>query len=169
MPTGRLAISSIVMVPDQNFGVIVVANRSGSSLPKTSAAIVDMFLDLEAPKREKSRDSEELHPLTPSDLSRYAGTYVDPWYGRMTIAPSPTGLTIDFNDTPRMNGPLEHFQYDSFIARFTDRQIEPAYVSFAIDADGRVERVSMKPVSPTADFSFDYQDLHFVPVAAERR
>ena len=102
-------------------------------------------------------------------LARYAGTYVDPWYGRMTIAPSPTGLTIDFNDTPRMKGPLEHFQYDSFIARFTDRQIEPAYVSFAIDADGRVERVSMKPVSPTADFSFDYQDLHFVPVAAERR
>jgi len=29
-----------------------------------------------------------------------------------------------------------------------------------------VERVTMKPVSPLADFSYDYQDLLFVPVAA---
>ena len=25
-------------------------------------------------------------------------------------------------------------------------------------------RITMKPVSPTADFSFDYQDLNFAPV-----
>ena len=65
--------SSIVMVPDQNFGVIIVANRTGSSMPKTSAAIVEMFLDLEAKKKEAS----ELRTLTASDLARYAGTYAN--------------------------------------------------------------------------------------------
>ncbi len=65
--------SSISMVPDQNFGVIIVANRSGSSLPKTSAAIVEMFLDLEA----KKKDASELHALTAADLSRYAGIYAN--------------------------------------------------------------------------------------------
>ena len=39
-------------------------------------------------------------------------------------------------------------------------------MTFAIDADGKVDRVRMKPVSPLADFSFDYQDLDFTPVAA---
>ena len=29
---------------------------------------------------------------------------------------------------------------------------------------GGIERVTMKAVSPLADFSYDYQDLMFVPV-----
>jgi hypothetical protein len=36
-------------------------------------------------------------------------------------------------------------------------------VTFAIGAEGNVERITMKPVSPIADFSFDYQDLLFTP------
>jgi len=53
--------------------VIIVANRTGSSMPKTSAAIVEMFLDLEA----KKKDGSEMRPLTASDLARYAGTYAN--------------------------------------------------------------------------------------------
>ena len=41
--------------------------------------------------------------------------------------------------------------------------IEPAYVTFALDAEGKVARMTMKPVSPLADFSYDYQDLLFTP------
>lgn len=39
-------------------------------------------------------------------------------------------------------------------------------MTFGLDADGKVERVTMKAVSPLADFSFDYQDLLFAPVKA---
>ena len=35
-----------------------------------------------------------------------------------------------------------------------------------MDANGRIERVTMTPVSPVADFSYDYQDLLFTPAAA---
>ncbi len=56
---------------------------------------------------------------------------------------------------------------DSFVTRFEDRTIEPAYVTFGLDADGKVERVTMKAASPLADFSYDYQDLLFVPVATK--
>ncbi|RYG85325.1 MAG: DUF3471 domain-containing protein, partial [Alphaproteobacteria bacterium] len=89
----------------------------------------------------------------------YAGTYVDPWYGNVVVGADAKGLTIDFTTTPKMKGRLEHYQYDSFVARFDDKGIEPAYVSFGLDAQGQVDQVKMKPVSPTADFSFDYQDL----------
>ena len=38
-------------------------------------------------------------------------------------------------------------QYDTFIARFDDKGIEPAYVTFGLDAEGKVDHISMKPVS----------------------
>jgi len=74
---------------------------------------------------------------------------------------------IDFKSTPRMGGPLEHWQYDSFVTRFDDKSIEPAYVTFGLNADGKVERITMKAVSPLADFSYDYQDLLFTPAAVK--
>jgi hypothetical protein len=43
-----------------------------------------------------------------------------------------------------------------------DKQIETAYVSFELGPDGAMERIRMKPVSPLADFSYDYQDLNLV-------
>jgi CubicO group peptidase (beta-lactamase class C family) len=97
-------------------------------------------------------------------LARYAGTYADPWYGNIEIAQADGKLTIDFKSTPRMGGALEHWQYDSFVTRFDDKAIEPAYVTFSLDAAGKVEFITMKPVSPLADFSYDYQDLLFRPV-----
>lgn len=40
----------------------------------------------------------------------------------------------------------------------------PAYVKFGV-AGGKISKIDMKPVSLLADFSFDYQDLHFTPAA----
>jgi hypothetical protein len=97
-------------------------------------------------------------------LVRYAGTFADPWYGNIEVAQRGGALAIDFKSTPRMAGTLKHWQYDTFITQFEDKSLEPAYVSFALDADGKVERVTMKAVSPIVDFSWDYQDLLFTPV-----
>jgi hypothetical protein len=66
-----------------------------------------------------------------------------------------------------MNGTLDHWQYDTFKTTFVDRQIEPALVTFGVGAEGQVERITMKAVSPIADFSYDYQDLHFTRIAAK--
>lgn len=101
-------------------------------------------------------------------LDRYVGTYADPWYGNVVIGKDAQGLTIDFTTTPNMKGRLVHYQYDSFVAELTDRNIERPYVTFGLDAQGHVERITMKPVSPTADFSFDYQDLLFKPLDPAR-
>jgi len=101
-------------------------------------------------------------------LAGYAGTYADPWYGNIEIALRDGKLTIDFKSTPRMTGTLEHYQYDTFVARLDDKSIEPPYVTFSLNADGKVDRVTMKPVSPLADFSYDYQDLLFTPSKEHR-
>jgi hypothetical protein len=96
--------------------------------------------------------------------AQYAGTFADPWYGNIEVDVFNGKLRIDFKSTPRMSGALDHWQYDTFVSRFDDKTIEPAYVTFSLDADGKIDRVTMKPVSPLADFSYDYQDLLFRPV-----
>ena len=122
-------------------------------------AALDALDAIEAEGESRSRAAGK--PLLP--LADYAGTYADPWYGPMGIALDDGRLRIDFKRTPDMQGTLTHWQYNTFRADWDDASIEPAHVTFALDAEGRVERITMKAVSPLADFSFDYQDLLFTP------
>lgn len=59
------------------------------------------------------------------------------------------------------------YQYDTFRTELTDPAIEPALVTFALGAEGGIDRVSMKAASPLADFSYDYHDLDLRPVEDE--
>lgn len=95
----------------------------------------------------------------------YAGNYADAWYGPIAISETGGRLRIDFRQTPGMQGTLSHWQYDTFRADWDDASIEPAYVTFALDAGGAVSQIRMRAVSPTADFSYDYHDLLFEPPA----
>jgi CubicO group peptidase (beta-lactamase class C family) len=176
--------TAVVLMPQQDVGFAICINSEDGELPRgLMYDLLDHYLGLPAQDwttkliaYKQGRVQEALKALrtataTPAKvgpslpLVRYAGVYTDPWYGNIEVAVKGKGLTIDFKSTPRMGGTLEHWQYDSFITRFDDKTIEPAYVTFALDADGHVARVTMKPVSPLADFSYDYQDLDFKPGA----
>ncbi len=175
--------SIVALIPDRNVGFAIEINsEDGEILRGLMYELLDHYLGrpadhwpekVAAYKRDRLADAAKAVAATqaaaaktgPSlPLARYAGTYADPWYGNIEVSPAGKVLTIDFRSTPRMRSRLEHYQYDSFIARFDDKTIEPAYVSFALDAEGHVERITLKPVSPLADFSYDYQDLLFTPV-----
>jgi len=97
-------------------------------------------------------------------LDRYVGRYRDPWYGDIVVAQRDGRLTIDFTHTPVFKSALEPFGPDAFRTRFARGAGEDAVVSFAVK-DGAVTGVTMKALSPLADFSFDFQDLAFTPVA----
>ena len=94
-------------------------------------------------------------------LEAYAGTYRDPWYGAVHITLGDDGVLQFRSDRNEpLQGPLEHFQHDTFIARWTNRQLlADAYVSFSLSPEGGAERIRMKAVSPATDFSYDFHDL----------
>ena len=74
-------------------------------------------------------------------------------------------LVIRFSHTPALTGELEHWQHDTFIARWRDRELRAdAYVTFALNPDGSIDQAKMRAVSPSTDFSFDFQDLLLRPV-----
>ncbi len=176
-------LAAVVLVPERHVGFSILINsEDGEIINGLLFELLDHYLALPANdwpakfralKRQRLGDAlkafqaaaaSPAHVGPSLPLERYAGTYADPWYGNIEVALANGKLTIDFKSTPRMRGNLEHWQYDSFITRLDDKSIEPAYVTFGLNADGRVERITMKPVSPAADFSYDYQDLLFTPL-----
>ena len=175
-------VTVVVLIPEKNVGFAITQNsEDGQARFGLMYELLDHYLGRPAKdwparitKVRKERFEGALAALNaksaapvPSKptlaLAKYAGRYVDAWYGAIAIESDPKGLTINFTNTPNMGGRLQHWQYDTFIARFDDKGIEPAYVTFGLGADGKVERITMKAVSPLADFSFDYQDLLFTP------
>ena len=179
--------TAVVLIPGKNVGFAIEINSEDSELVVgLMYELLDHYLALPnnewpekliAYKQEKlaaglkqlKKDTAKPAKVGPSlPLARYAGTYADAWYGNIEVAQSKKGLTIDFKSTPRMGGTLEHWQYDTFVTHFEDKSIEPAYVTFGLDAAGKVDNVTMKAFSPLADFSYDYQDLRFKPVAATK-
>jgi CubicO group peptidase (beta-lactamase class C family) len=180
-------LAAVVLIPEKHVGFSILINsEDGEIINGLMFELLDHYLGQPANdwpakfiafKQHRAEEAlktynavaakpSKVGPSLP--LASYTGTYSDPWYGRIEIAQVKGKLTIDFKSTPRMSGALEHWQYDSFVTRFEDKTIEPAYVTFALNADGRVERITLKPVSPIADFSYDYQDLLFTPLEASK-
>src|SRR5262249_1130405 len=178
-------VSKVRMIPDLKLGVVVLTNQEAEgALEAISFYIIDHYLNApavdwvsafhtvaelqmaqakEVEKNQSSARNADSRPSLP--LAKYAGRYNDAWYGEVAIAPEEGKLVLRFNRTPGLVGDLEHWQYDTFVARWRDRSLyADAFVTFALKPDGGVEQMKMVPVSPLTDFSFDFQDLLFTPV-----
>jgi hypothetical protein len=46
--------------------------------------------------------------------------------------------------------------------------VPDAFVTFSFSPQGEIEQMRMVPTNDLADFSFDYQDLKFVPVEEKK-
>ncbi|MDH5588750.1 MAG: serine hydrolase [Gemmatimonadota bacterium] len=178
-------LSRVTMVPDLGLGVVVLTNQeSGDAFEAITYRILDHYLGADpydwlgayAAVRVRAdsalaaweagttaqRDATSAPSLA---LDGYAGTYRDDWYGDVTITREGEGLVIRFSRTPSLVGDLEHWQHDTFVARWRARELRAdAFVTFSLNPDGSIERAAMRPVSPATDFSFDFQDLRLVPV-----
>ena len=79
-------------------------------------------------------------------------------------------LRMRFTHSPDLVGTLEHWQYDTFVARWDNRTLlADAYVTFTLKADGAIDEVKMAAVSSQTDFSFDFQDLLLKPVSRDAK
>ena len=179
------SLAAVALLPEKNVGIYVATNsEEGEIVRGLLYELLDHYLGLPAAQwPEKFHDfklkrlnaaaaqvqAQKAKPaaIGPSlPIDRYAGEYNDPWYGTIKVRREGKGLAIEFPHSKGMEGPLTHYQYDTFRTNPSLQWIEPAYVTFSLGADGTVDRVTMKAVSPSADFSYDFQDLLFTPVKA---
>ena len=157
MHTGSIdGMSAIIgLLPGRTAGVYVLANRDHAELRH---ALMYRAFDLLAgrPARDWSRELQALYggleaqgraareaftrarvagtrPSLP--LERYAGTYADSLDGTVQVTVRDGTLAVAWGRG--FTGPLEHWHYDTFRARWDDRRSDPAPVTFVLDAMGR--------------------------------
>jgi hypothetical protein len=178
--------SKVVMVPEQKLGIAILTNaESGGSLNALQWQLLGRLVDKDDQTDwigAVSSVEEEMHAKEKARLAKagaaraaksqpslprsaYDGDYQDPWYGIATIKHVGGKQVLSLSRTPDLTGELEHFQHDTFIVRWKERNFNAdAYVTFALNPDGSIERMKMQPISTETDFSYDFQDLSFTPV-----
>ena len=175
--------SRTLLAPDARLGIVVLTN--GESPLSTAVAwhALDHYFrapptdwvarlseyvrsrEAEAQKVERRDAGSRQEGSRPSlPLAAYARRYTDRMYGDLSITEDKGRLVLRFSHSPALTGDLEHWQHDTFVARWRQRNIPDAYVTFALGPDGSIETMKMAAVSPLADFSYDFQDLLFKPL-----
>jgi hypothetical protein len=181
-------VSRVLMVPDAALGIAVLTNQeSGEAFDSIAFRILDHYLGVEpfdwiagfkkvsdrnesrtADTDKQSAGARDQHSQPSLPIAKYAGTYRDAWYGDVAITATAGKLAIRFTKTPALEGSLEHWQHDTFVARWRDRELRAdAFVTFALKPDGSIDQIRMTAVSPSTDFSFDFHDLLLKPAGSD--
>jgi hypothetical protein len=171
--------SYIGILPEKGVAVIALGNQWSGAPTAVTLGVLNAFLsdrpedwvaviaEADAGKADEARkvveeafanrDSDSSPSLT---LGSYVGIYRDAWYGDVFVESGEDGLKMRFGRSDLLTGPLEHFQYDTFVARWLDRSLHAdAYVTFTLGPEGEVESIRMKALSPDTDFSYDFHHL----------
>lgn len=174
--------STVVLAPSEKLGIAILTNAESSpAMNALKYRLLDHYLHLpptdwikayvdSATADGADEDTPILvtnkKPRPPSlPLAAYDGEYRDAWYGAATIRTAGNAQVLSFSNTPDLTGTMTHYGYDTFIVRWNERSLNAdAYVTFSLHPDGSVAGMKMVPISNETDTSFDFQDLHFVPI-----
>ena len=171
-------VTQTALLPGRGVGVAVYTNAEGAASASLILAVLDRIIGappvdwLEAARRAEAKHQQEalktlgaaVDQAPPGALSLplvgYAGRYRDPWYGDVVISRDEQGLAIRFVPAPTYHSRLEPWGPDAFRTHVAKEDGEDAVLHFDIEK-GRVKALTMKPYSPLADFSYDFEHLHF--------
>lgn len=176
VPGGR---ALTLLIPSERIGFVILTNSGeGATINALAWTFLEHYLKLprrdwiEAHRRAvELRDARAKSAAIPQESAAAVGneetqaligTYGDSWYGTVSIHRESDALLISFNATPSMRGALEPIRPGLWRTRWLDLTIEDAYVRVLRRTDGSVERLQLEPISPSADFSFDYADLALI-------
>ncbi|HXW96982.1 MAG TPA: serine hydrolase, partial [Gemmatimonadales bacterium] len=175
-------LSRTILVPEKRLGIVIFTNGETLTYQALGWTVLDYYLgaprtdwtSIIATLGEQAQSTDrafedsiqaarhaEIGPSLP--LTRLAGRYTDEWYGDVTLALEGDHLVLHWSHSPALVADLEHWQYDTFRARMRTPNVADAFLTFQLKYDGTVDRITMAPVLPSTDFSFNYQDLVFRP------
>jgi hypothetical protein len=171
------------MIPELNLGIIVLTNQQeGGAFSAITNQIKDSYFNITGTDRvtqysngrkqslaaaKKITDSiwKDITALqkenaAKNDFKNYTGTYRDAWFGDVFISVKNGKLWFDSKRSPKLTGEMFPYKGNSFVVKWRDRSMDAdAFVIFSLDMEGKGSAISMRPISPLTDFSYDFQDL----------
>jgi CubicO group peptidase (beta-lactamase class C family) len=178
-------VTQITMIPELQLGIIVLTNQEeGLAFASITNQIKDAYLGVKGTDRVTqyaairkmnlsmgSKVVDSVWAIVNARIARgtalpdtaaYGGTYTDPWLGDVMISAKNGRLWFDAKRSPKLTGEMLPYKGSSFVVKWTDRSMHAdAFVVFNMDENGKAAGISMKPVDPNTDFSYDFQDLSF--------
>jgi CubicO group peptidase (beta-lactamase class C family) len=163
--------AQVALIPEEKLGLVVLTNLNGSALPVALMyRIFDSFLGAtprdwsaellkttksledQGKAAEKKQESERTTGTKPSvPLDKYAGTYRNDLYGDVKVTNNDAKLNFRFG--PAFTSDLEHWHYDTFRARFFAAGDAKIFVTFALNAQGKVDTLVLG-MPGMADYPF---------------
>ncbi|MCC3859732.1 serine hydrolase [Emcibacteraceae bacterium Y4] len=168
--------SNLTMLPEMDFAIAIVTNQqSGAAYNTIKNEILNAVLEIKNTKtaaetfkaQEASRIKEKkrLAELTGNGrphltLTEYAGRYHDKIWDGIEISLNGDALYFKSDRSPTIRGKLEHFEENTFIARWDHRDHEAdSYVMFNTNDNGEISGFTMKWISNRTDFSYDFNTV----------
>jgi hypothetical protein len=156
--------SYLGFLPDENIGVVILTNLDSHNLMRALAYhVYDVLLDedyedwsaryLKAAKenaqKEKGKSKKvKTESTKPTHhVSDYLGIYSSELYGQVEIYESEDKLKISLSPHPNINGEIEHWQYDTFLIKWSDQGWGESLMYFDLDDLGKIKqfRMSVRP------------------------
>ena len=176
-------VTQITMIPELNLGIIVLTNQQeGGAFTSITNQIKDGYFGITGTDRVTQYSNGRKQSLTfankitdsiwrdianaqkenarKTDLKIYTGTYHDQWFGDVIISVKNGKLWFDSKRSPKLTGEMFAYKGNSFVVKWRDRSMDAdAFVIFSLDMEGKGAGITMRPISPLTDFSYDFQDL----------
>ncbi len=166
--------SKVMMMPEENLGIVILTNSMKSISDPISYFIIDRYLDAAyrdwsaealnfqgsgSPNRITTlRNAKVKKSKATLDLEKYAGTYYSGIHGKIQILVEPDGLRLEFENMPKLNASLEHWHYDTWEINWdeTHAWFDFGLLQFQIDSDMNVNEIHFDV--PNYDIFFDEAD-----------
>ncbi len=165
-------ISDVTLIPEENFGFVLLSNYETGMVGAVRNYISDLFTNtepkdwgklmldgfakrIEAQEKEFKRREEirakDTRPSLP--LEKYCGMYEDKMYGKAEVSLKDGKLFLQFLPTPTFSGELKHYQYDMFYIDWEDEFLTRGWVKFDMNFNSDIKKMTFEvPNSP--DFIF---------------
>ncbi len=175
-------LTSVTLLPDLKLGIVILTNTENGGATLFTAVrqtIIDSYLGLDdfgwvekmskaTEARANSADSitakvwESVAAAKNIKINApdYTGIYEDKWFGKVEVFLKKDQLWFKAYRSPKLNGPMAFYRANTFAIKWEYQDMPAdAFAIFTLDENGKAQSIKMKGISPSIDFSFDFQDL----------
>lgn len=178
-------VTQVIMYPQLDLGIIVLTNQQqGAAFMAVSNTIKDHYLGLPKNewvtyyedligKRTAAADEVTAEVWTTVDQNKrrdfpykneIMGKYRDLWFGDVEISKVKQQYRFVSKRSSQLQGDLYHYKDNIYAVKWDNRYLHAdAFVYLEVENE-KVVGMTMKPISPLTDFSYDFQDLDFEKV-----
>lgn len=175
-------VTQIVLYPQLELGIVVLTNQQvGAAFNAISYTIKDYYLglpekdwvtELENAISKKAENADTITAEVWETVSKnkkkdglptknLVGTYKDNWFGEVNITEKNGQLRFTSVRSSQLQGDLFYYKDNTYAVKWDNAYLHADAFVFVLLEGENVVGLTMKPISPLTDFSYDFQDLEF--------